>query len=144
MKKRILSPKAGGKILLVFLLALVILSGCTQTASKLVVSISPANPQESDFQNQYSTFKLIAIASALTSGSEAANYSYQWLKNGEMIPGATSNELPASLMGQQGHTVRGYEFKCQVTATDGRGNKSKGEAAVTVGRPFLGLEMRGG
>ncbi len=139
MKKRVLSPKVMGETFVVFLLALILLSGCTQRTltpgatpklSPPVVSISPASPLESDFQQQYSSFKLVATANVTDSAAGPFAYSYQWFKNGEMIQGATSNELPASLMGQQGHTVRGYEFKCQVTDADSQGNKAIGETAA--------------
>jgi len=141
VKGSLFSSSTRIKTFLAFLLAFVILSGCIQPELvPPVVNISPANPQESDFQNQYSTFKLVATISDSNFGDQAISYSYQWLKNGELINGATSNELPASLMGTQGHTIRGYEFECQVTASDSNGNEAEGSAGVTIGGSSLAVE----
>lgn len=120
-----------------------LITGQNTAPSQPEVNILPANPQESDFQNQYDNFKLIATASATDSEGNPITYSYQWFKNGEAISGATSSELSATLMGRQGHTVRGYEFKVQVTASDGHGNHSVGESAVTMGGPSFTKDKRG-
>lgn len=102
--------------------------GGGSSSQTLTVSISPSSPLESEFQSQYSSFKLTASAT----GSASGVYSYQWSKNDEAIAGATNSELTAPEMGEQGHTVRGYEFKCAVTS-----DSATGESSVTIGGPNL-------
>lgn len=133
-------------LLLILLFAVIFINGCSNNVvnAGLDVSILPSNPEESDFQTQYSNFKLTATVSASDPNNNPVTFNFQWYKNDEIIQVATSNELAATLMGEEGHTVRGYEFKCRVTASDAQGNQFKGEAVVTMNGSSIGIERRGG
>ncbi len=107
------------------------------------IELDPEYLAEEEFQEQYQNIKITAKIKDNNLDNDLINYSYQWYKNGEAIEGANTSELPAKLMGRQGHTVRGYEYKVEVVAIDSKGNKSYGEAILTIGGPNFNRDIRG-
>jgi len=108
------------------------------------VTITPATPLESEFQTNYASFSLTCSASSKDPDGGKVRFKYQWYKNNKAISGATTKVLTAAQMGRQGHTIRGYKYKCQVTAIDNEGEKSTGQKTVTIAGPYLGMDIRGG
>ena len=99
------------------------------------VTILPATPSESAFQTQYDTFRLVAHAQTTDPDRDAVSFSFQWYGNEVPIQGASDSVLSASQIGRPGHTVRGYPFRCRVTASDGHGGTSSSNATIAFCGP---------
>lgn len=96
-------------------------NGCVASSAALVLtsiplpvsSIAPAgNP-------------VICTGDSVLLSGPAGNFSYQWLRNGSLLPGATSRQLPAQLAGQY-----------QLIITNAQGCSDTSNATVLSVRPL--------
>jgi hypothetical protein len=85
------------------------------------VTVSPAWPRTNDV--------LQASVAAHDMDGDALTYSYEWLRNGAPIPGATAPSLDLSI---PGNGDRGDTLTLRVTASDGQTTSAPNTASVTV------------
>ena len=85
------------------------------------VTLSPSSPSTNDVLQS-------SVASHDTDG-DALTYSYEWLRNGVPIAGATGPSLDLSVAG---HGDRGDTITVRVTASDGQATSAPASASVVV------------
>lgn len=101
-----------------------LLAGVRLTNSAPVVdsvALSPASPRTSDV--------LQSSVAAHDADGDPLTYSYEWLRNGEPIAGATGASLDLSVAG---HGDRGDTITVRVTASDGQSTSAPASASVVV------------
>ena len=96
------------------------------------VTVSPVSPRTNDV--------LRASVAAHDMDGDALTYSYEWLRNGAPIPGATAQSLDLSI---PGNGDRGDTLTVRVIASDGETTSTPGAASVVVtdSAPTVGVVL---